>query len=268
MTDPTDKSETPGIAGGKGSLDPPCPGIYASGHSMSVFRDPDIGFRLFAAAVFAAILVAGAPARSAPPDQACVMDNPDLQLAVQSRRAQAREAHEEMIRRIEQAGHSAEGYEFDRFFLGYIKKAIRPQGFKLHVSATGDNAAEIAGIVLPVLREMGVNHKFARTTEIYLAIATGNQRGKFITIFPDSDQQAAEIANRIDSLLREYCYDKKDFWAVPNEKPLGDTGAVSVRYGQFTNQYPGLIRPDGSVVPDVRGEAWKPDWVNDPFDRR
>lgn len=235
---------------------------------MSVFRDPGTGFRMFAAVISAAILVAGAPAHSAPPDQACVMDNPDLRHAVLTRRAQAREAHEHMIRRIEQTGHSSEGYEFDRFFLGYIKKAIRPQGFKLHVSATGDNAAEIAGIVLPVLREMGVNHKFARTPEVYVAIATGNQRGKFITIFPDSDQQAAEIAKRIDSLLRAYCYDKNDFWAVPNEKPLGDTGAVSVRYGQFTNQHPGLIKPDGTVVPDTRGESWKPDWVSDPFDQR
>lgn len=233
---------------------------------MSVFRDPKISFCLFAGLISAATLVTGPPAHSAPPDQACIMENPDDQHAILSRREHARKGHEQMIRRIDQERHSSEGYEFDRFFLGYIKTAIRPQGFKLHVSATDKNAPEIAGIVLPVLREMRVNHKVVRTVEDYIMIATGVQRGKFITIFPDSDQQAAEIAKKIDSLLREYCYDQNDFWAVPNEKPLGTTGAVSTRYGQFTNQYPGLIKPDGSIVPDVRGMTWKPDWVSDPFE--
>lgn len=162
--------------------------------------------------------------------------------------------------------HSSEGYLFDRIYLVYVLAAMRPQGFKLHVSATDQNAAEIAGIVLPVLREMRVNHKVVRSVEEYATLVTGTQRGKFITIFPESDQQAAAIAKKIDSLLLEYCYGKNDFWAVQNEKPLGTTGAISTRYGQFTNEYPGLIKPDGSVVPDLRGVAWKPDWVSDPFE--
>lgn len=235
-------------------------------YSMTVSRDPKAGFCLFAGLISAAALVAGPPAHPAPPDQACTMENSDVPSSVFSRREHARDVHEQMIRRIQKEMRSSEGYEFDRFYLGYIKTPIRPQGFKLHVSATDRNAAEIAGIVLPLLREMRVNHKVVRTVNEYVMIATGSQRGKFITIFPDSDRQAAEIAQRIDSLLREYCYDKTDFWAVPNEKPLGTTGAVSTRYGQFTNQYPGLIKPDGSIVPDERGISWKPDWVSDPFE--
>lgn len=221
---------------------------------------------LFAGLIAAAALAPGSPAYAANLEKACAMDNPDTLPTVLDRRQQARNRHEQMIQRIETTGKSAEGYEFDRIFLGFIIKPIRPQGFKLHVSATAGNAAEIAGIVLPVLREMRVNHKFVRRVDDYRMVATGGNRGKFITIYPDSDSHASEIAMKIDSLLREHCYDGDDFWPVPNEKPLGSTGAVSTRYGQFTNQYPGLIKPDGSIVPDVRGVNWKPDWVGDPFD--
>jgi len=150
-------------------------------------------------------------------------------------------------------------YYPDRLFKDWSTPAI-PEGFKLHVSATAENMAEVADAILPVLRERGIAHKVVATTKAYVEKMTGTQRGKFITIYPSSAEEAAEIARICDEIMTKR---KLTGYQVPDERILGQSGAVSVRYGGFTKGT--ITGPDGFEIPDVRGGSWKPNWVTDPF---
>lgn len=158
-------------------------------------------------------------------------------------------------------GSEIKSYRQDRIFLDYGTPKT-DQGFKLHVSAQFEDTEKVAQIVLPELRRRGVAHKIVDSRQNYQEVMTGTQRGKLVTIYPDSDQQAAEIARVIDQIYRQH-----NLRGIPiqGERGVGQSGAVFVRYGQFTDRKPGLVKPDGSIVPDIRGNQWKPDWAPDPF---
>jgi hypothetical protein len=60
------------------------------------------------------------------------------------------------------------------------------------------------------------------------------QQGKFITIYPSSDSEAKAIAKAMDEILSGNGFNRPNqFLRIPGEKPIGSSGAVYARYGQF-----------------------------------
>jgi hypothetical protein len=75
------------------------------------------------------------------------------------------------------------------------------EGFKIHVTAHPDDAEVVARTVLPRLRAMRVPHKVVRDRSTYLRIHGGDQRGKFITIYPGASGQAQLVVDQFDPAL-------------------------------------------------------------------
>jgi hypothetical protein len=144
------------------------------------------------------------------------------------------------------------------------------QGWKMHVSMNPERATEIAETVLPELRKKGITHKIAKDLADF-SKWEGTQAGKFITIYPRTDQEAREIARLISDALEKKGLKGSDFIPIKGEDVSG-TG-VYARYGRFTggplkdakgNPIPGskgkIMGPDGRLYEDIRGGP-TPDWV-------
>jgi len=57
-------------------------------------------------------------------------------------------------------------------------------GYKLHLSVDPEDAERVAQHVLPVLQDLRVDHKVVFPVTAYVAMNEGEQRGKFITVYP------------------------------------------------------------------------------------
>lgn len=144
------------------------------------------------------------------------------------------------------------------------------QGWKLHVSATSLSAEDVLRRSLEVLLSSEAVFKVAEE-EALETLNSGDagltQVGKFITVYPASDEEAVRVARALDEATRGLHGP-----AVPYERPLGPSSLVHYRYGTFTEQLiqdetgalvPVLRRPDGELVPDRSSDG--PGWVKDPF---
>ena len=75
-------------------------------------------------------------------------------------------------------------------------------GWKLHISAYWYNAEDIAKVVLPLLCQKGIWHKYAKSPKI-LGDMTDEDAGKFITIYTcKADEKHPEITQLVDELNR------------------------------------------------------------------
>ncbi len=148
------------------------------------------------------------------------------------------------------------------------------QGWKLHVSATVVSAEDVLRRVLPILRRDYVCFKVAGSPVILHALnqAEGqlSQIGKFITIYPNDDEQAVRLAATLDQATRDLRGP-----AIPSDRALRRGSLIHYRYGGFSDQYiqtalgeilPALVTPDGARVPDRRLTYYQaPEWAVDPF---
>ena len=77
-----------------------------------------------------------------------------------------------------------------------------PGGYKMHLSAHPDDAEKIAGLTLPLLRDMRIYHKIVSSPHDYEHLNSGSQQGKFITIYsgPMRDKFLNVVKN-LDPLL-------------------------------------------------------------------
>jgi len=151
-----------------------------------------------------------------------------------------------------------QGYFRDRLFSDYIPGELPTEGWKLHVSADPSRSYEVADRVLPMLREMGVPHKVMTDPAAY-AQMTGGQAGKFITIYPRSSEEAAQLARVIDGRMAGMPAGP----VIQGERGLGQSGSVYTRYGGFTKST--VTDPaTGAEVGDMRGRI-SPPWIQDPF---
>jgi hypothetical protein len=157
---------------------------------------------------------------------------------------------------------AADGYKAGPVFDTWMgPRPLPDQGWKLHISAGAEQSQEVANRILPELRAMGVTHKVTTDAKTYDHLNKGGQAGKFITIYPDNAEHAAEIARRLDKNLGDI---KATGPVVDGERAIGSSGFVYGRYGSFVD--PNNIRNPytGALEPDVRGRA-APDWAGDPF---
>ncbi|MBB4934083.1 hypothetical protein F4561_004903 [Lipingzhangella halophila] len=146
------------------------------------------------------------------------------------------------------------------------------QGWKIHLSATLENAPEILDTVWEYCMSHPVMFKFIRSTGV-LARRNGKygdrgSSGKFISLFPPNDADLEKLLHDLDGLLSG------------NDGPyiLSDlrwrSGPLYVRYGGFDmmmgvdtsgEMVPCIVNPQGELVPDHRGPSFRvPDWVDIP----
>ncbi len=151
---------------------------------------------------------------------------------------------------------------------------LRPQGWKLHLSATPLCARRVLERAVPVLVEAGCPFKFAASPG-EAADLTGRHfdrgsAGKFLTAYPADDARLPALAEALDDATRGLCGPR-----ILSDRPYRPGSLVHYRFGGFVRDLrladngvyePVLTAPDGSVVPDRR-DAWfaPPSWAPDPF---
>ncbi|MGO1661657.1 MAG: class III lanthionine synthetase LanKC [Canibacter sp.] len=144
------------------------------------------------------------------------------------------------------------------------------QGWKIHVSTTMAEASEVLAIVATLCVDRGIAFKHLKSpARLFWRNSKSCARehsGKFVACYPHDDE-AAELASALDAALagRRGPYILSDRrWA---------SAPVYIRYGAFKfiplpdgdGSASALARPDGTLVPDVRGAVFSvPDWVEVP----
>lgn len=158
-----------------------------------------------------------------------------------------------------------------------FSRALTPadpeQGWKLHLSATVLTAGRVLQKAGPLLRQHDVLFKAPASLHELRKLNSGlhydySQIGKFITIYPQNDQQAVFLAEQLHKLTRRLVAP-----AVPYEQPFRPQSCVYYRYGSFKPlalvnpdgaRHYAIRDPEGNLIPDLR-DAGKPDWAIDPF---
>jgi hypothetical protein len=153
-----------------------------------------------------------------------------------------------------------------------------PQGWKLHISATILTANKILERVGPFLSESGLLYKAPRNLQELGRLNCGlfygfSQVGKFITVYPQSQQEAILVAQKLS------CLTKRTFApAVPYDRPFQNSKCIFYRYGAFAGvdeivnpdrtRTPAIRNLDGELVADQRSpDTAVPNWLTDPFPR-
>ncbi len=148
------------------------------------------------------------------------------------------------------------------------------QGWKIHVSATQDNAVTILNIAGRICVKAGVPFKFASDRQILsMLLSKGCARGssgKFMTIYPTSVEACRELLNELYEALRG-----QEGPYILSDRRYRDSKVLYYRYGgiiPLTRVEAGggrasfLLSPTLEEVPDDRTPYFSmPDWVTDPF---
>jgi hypothetical protein len=149
------------------------------------------------------------------------------------------------------------------------------QGWKLHIPATVLTANHVLSAVAPLLSGRGVLYKAPSSLRELDKLNSGifygySQVGKFLTVYPRTNEEAVLLARRLHLLTR-----RVPAPSVPFDLRYRPDGCVYYRYGAFklmeTEDADGQIThavrdPDGNLIPDVRDCAdARPVWADDPF---
>ena len=140
------------------------------------------------------------------------------------------------------------------------------QGWKLHLAASVVAATELLNRALPLLLAEDSHFKLVATSAQLQTLNNGegghSQIGKFITIYPNNDQQAVRLAVALDRATAGLRGP-----AIPSDRPLRPGSLVFYRYGAFSYRWvqsnrgqmlPALQAPDGTLVPDTRSAGRRP----------
>ena len=148
------------------------------------------------------------------------------------------------------------------------------QGWKLHVSATVLTACEVLERIGPLLLSRDIQFKAPASLLEIQRINSGvyygySQIGKLITIYPNSTEQAVQVADELDHLTNTMSAP-----AVPFDGALRNGGCIYYRYGAFKPiGVNGPVGKEARVIRDLTGELVSdprdgdvhPNWVSNPF---
>jgi hypothetical protein len=156
-------------------------------------------------------------------------------------------------------------------FSGPAPATLPAQGWKLHVTSSILSAVEVLEAAGPLLRARGALAKGPATLADLKRLNCGlfvgySQIGKFLTVYPASDDEACALARDLDAATRGLPGP-----AVPFEQAVAPSSSVYTRYGAFggrgaAGDEPGgagaLRAPDGAVSDDRRDR--NPSWAVAP----
>ncbi|MDC0766350.1 class III lanthionine synthetase LanKC [Streptomyces sp. HD] len=160
----------------------------------------------------------------------------------------------------------------DWVVLGPEGVELPPQGWKIHVSATLDNAQDVLTAVWDYCVPRRIAFKFLRGADnLLLANAKYAHRGssgKFVTVYPADEDLLETVLTELGAVLRG-----RSGPYILSDLRWGD-GPLYVRYGGFSSRtcvapdgetVPAIEDGSGRLVPDVRGPAFRvPEWVTLP----
>ncbi|HEX6538943.1 MAG TPA: class III lanthionine synthetase LanKC [Candidatus Dormibacteraeota bacterium] len=149
---------------------------------------------------------------------------------------------------------------------------LPPQGWKIHASASLDDAEQILTTIFVYCAEHGVPFKFVRSLQLLFLRNTKNMdrsaSGKFVTIYPSGEHELETILMELGDQLAG-----KQGPYILSDLRWGH-GPLYVRYGGFAERYcigpagtpvPAVADAEGSLVPDQRGPTFHvPPWVTLP----
>jgi serine/threonine protein kinase/rhamnogalacturonyl hydrolase YesR len=147
-------------------------------------------------------------------------------------------------------------------------------GWKIHLAASTMTAVELLERTLPVLVRSRLAFKFCADPDM-LALSLNKNAprtgaGKFVTIYPDSEEDFKKYAEELYQATGE-------LWGpfLLTDRPYKDSKVVFYRYGthwalervnERGQRESGMRAPDGSWVSDDRRPYFAlPSWVKDPF---
>lgn len=153
-----------------------------------------------------------------------------------------------------------------------VGRSSRTQGWKLHLSSVPVEAVALLDLVVPFLKSCDVSFKVAKDEMVLCQLNEGElggtQMGKFITIYPESDDHAAAIARRLVEMTEGFHGP-----VVVTDLRLG--AVVYTRYGNYN---PIVLRdrlgqillfieaPDGALRLDSYSVPFVcPDEIPNPF---
>lgn len=148
------------------------------------------------------------------------------------------------------------------------------QGWKIHVSATFENAEEILQKVSPILLGNRVGFKFLLDTNIIKIINNKNWdrggSGKFITIYPQNKNEFRLLTEELFKELKLY-----NGPYILSDKRYKDCKVLYFRYGGIKRnvmlsitgeKIPVLVSPDNELIEDARTPYFNPpSWAKNPF---
>ena len=149
---------------------------------------------------------------------------------------------------------------------------IPSQGWKIHVSACHDNAADVLVRVRDYCVPKGISFKHLRSKNMLLMrnakYSPRGASGKLVTIYPRDDAELELILKELGGLLAD-----EPGPYVLSDLRVGD-GPLYVRYGGFTERHcedadgrmvAAIEDGDGRLVPDRRDPVFTvPGWVTTP----
>ncbi|HEX7288903.1 MAG TPA: class III lanthionine synthetase LanKC [Candidatus Angelobacter sp.] len=158
------------------------------------------------------------------------------------------------------------------FHCGNPDNVLPLQGWKIHVSATPDNANEVLSRVSSILfRRKDTDFKFALDASLLFLLNSKNWSrggsGKFITIYPADNRNFVELIEEIHLATRDLHGPY-----ILSDHRYKDSRVVFYRYGGMRllevvnvkgERTPMLVGPDGAYFPDERQPfPVTPPWVS------
>lgn len=167
---------------------------------------------------------------------------------------------------------------FDDSFWRFSRKTMADeplQGWKLHISATILEACDLFEQIAPFLISQNVQFKAPKSLEELNKLNSGifygyYQIGKFMTVYPASDEQAVSLAEELHRLTAEFTS-----ISVPFDEQFCENSSVFYRYGAFSlieitdeqgQKISAIKNESDELVADDRLQA-VPEWLSDPFQK-
>jgi len=153
-------------------------------------------------------------------------------------------------------------------------EALPSQGWKIHISASTDDANGLTSSIVPWLIAQRATFKVLADRNSIFCVNSGQfgatQTGKIITVYPGSDDEAARLAIALDDL-----WSSSTGPAVPSDLAVRPGGSIFVRYGSFTGEtvvdrfgknVPAIRDEFGRITEDVRSvDGRQPKWAAPPI---
>lgn len=151
------------------------------------------------------------------------------------------------------------------------------QGWKIHLSATILSAGQVLTATAPLLSNLQVQFKALSSLSELMKLNAGifygySQIGKFITVYPKTDEEFVFLAKELHLLTRHLRSP-----AVPFDFRFKKNSNVFYRFGVFRDQHKQpadnmqstlLISPKEETIADSRNSSAPPEGIKNPLERK